>query len=63
MPFMLSLKKFCKDQSTAWFDFKNNGAGLTYEFSVGLQHQNSMPVYRPKPAATPDISLFYVGTV
>ncbi len=32
--------KFSKDLSTAWFDFKNNGAGVTYEFSVALQHQN-----------------------
>ncbi len=32
--------KFHKDLSTAWFDFKNNGAGLTYEFSLALQQQN-----------------------
>ncbi len=55
--------EFCKDPSTAWLDFKNNGAGLTYEFSVALRHQNIVSVYGPKPAATPDITMFHGGNV
>ncbi len=59
----LVTNKFCKDLSTAWFDFKNNGARLTHEFSVALQHQNIVSVYRPKPAATPDITMSCDGNV
>ena len=55
--------EFRKDPSTSWFDFKNNGAGLTYEFSVALRHQNIVSVYGPKPAATPDITMFRGGNV
>ncbi len=51
--------KFCKDLRTAWFDFKNSGTGLTYEFSVALHHQNIVSVYGPKPATTPDIKIFH----
>ncbi len=53
--------KFCKNPSTAWFEFKNNGAGLTYEFSVALRHQNNVSVHTPKPAATPDKTMFNGG--
>ena len=54
---------FHKDPSTAWFDFKNNVAGLTYEFSVALRHHKIVSVYGPKPAATPDITMFRGGNV
>ncbi len=55
--------EFHKDLCTAWFEFKNNDAGLTYEFSIALQHQHIVSVYGPKPAATPDITIFHGGNV
>ncbi len=55
--------KFCIYPSTAWFDFKNNGAGLTYAFSVALWHQCIVSVYGPKPAATAAITIFSGGNV
>ena len=55
--------KLHKEPSTARFDFKNNGAGLKYEFSVALQHQNIMSLYGPKPATTQDTTMFHGGNV
>ncbi len=55
--------EFCKDPSKAWFDFKNNCAGLTYEFSVALWHQNIVSAYRTKPAATQDNTTYHGGNV